>query len=237
MPAWLILLLGGIKAMNSRRLLRKAIGLLARATMKIEINGKKNIPTSGSFIATSNHLGRLDVALIYYALDRDDIILIIAEKYQKSALFRWLARQLDGIFIDRYHNDFSALRQVLKRLEKGGVFVVAPEGTRSPTGALIEGHSGPAYLAAKSGVPVLPVGFIGTEDRIAKKRLSRLKRLRVVGWVGELYTMPPLPRENRDQALKQYTDEMMCQIAALLPPEYRGVYANHPRLKQLLEKS
>jgi 1-acyl-sn-glycerol-3-phosphate acyltransferase len=223
--------------MNSRRLLRRIIKLFTIATMKVEIIGKEKIPTSGSFIATSNHLGRLDVALIYYALDRDDVILIIAEKYQKSAFFRWLARQLDGIFIDRYHNDFAALRQVLKRLEQGGVFVVAPEGTRSPTAALIEGRSGPAYLASKSGVPVLPVGFTGTEDRVAKKQLKRFRRLKVVGRIGDLYIMPPLPRENRDQVLQQYTDEMMCQIAALLPPEYRGVYAEHPRLRQIVDQS
>ncbi len=218
-------------------LLRKLIGLVAVLTMDIQITGREKIPKSGAFIASANHLGRLDVALIYYTLDRDDIIVIIAEKYQKSAIIRWAARKLDGIFVDRYHNDFSALRQVLKRLEKGGVFVVAPEGTRSPTGALIEGRPGSAYIAAKSGLPILPVGAYGTEDKEAKKRLAHLRRLKVVGKVGDLYTLPPLPRENRDQVLQQYTDEMMCQIAALLPAEYRGVYADHPRLKELLKSS
>jgi 1-acyl-sn-glycerol-3-phosphate acyltransferase len=47
--------------------------------------------------------------------------------------------------------------------------------------------------------------------------------------------LPPLPRGNRDEVLKKYTDEIMCHIAALLPERYRGVYADHPRLKELLE--
>ncbi len=186
-------------------------------------------------IITSNHLGRLDVPLIWHVVKREDIIVIVAEKYQKSAFVRWLTRKLNAIFVDRYNADFSAMRQVLARIKEGGAFVVAPEGTRSQTEALIEGKSGAAYLASKAGVPIYPVAVAGTEDRVAKQQLKRLRRVKVRGWVGKPYTLPPLPRENRDEALKAYTDEMMCRIAVLLPVEYRGVYADHPRLKELLE--
>lgn len=218
------------------RLVRIFINIVIKLTMKLEVEGLENLPESGSFIATSNHLGRLDAILIWYYLKRDDIIVIVAEKYQQNAFLRWFAHQLNAIFVDRYNADVSAMRQVLERLKKGGVFVVAPEGTRSPTGALIEARQGAAYIAAKSGLPILPVGVTGTEDRLAKQRLKRLHRLQVRGRVGELYTLPPLPRENRDQALKSSTDEMMCRIAVLLPPEYRGFYAGHPRLKELLDQ-
>jgi 1-acyl-sn-glycerol-3-phosphate acyltransferase len=51
---------------------------------------------------------------------------------------------------------------------------------------------------------------------------------------GPAFTLPPLPQEGRDEALKEYTDEIMCHIAALLPEKYRGVYAEHLRLKELL---
>jgi 1-acyl-sn-glycerol-3-phosphate acyltransferase len=217
------------------RLVRIFINIVVKLTMKLEVEGLENLPQSGSFIATSNHLGRLDAVLIWYFLKRKDIIVIVAEKYQENRFFRWFARQLNAIFVDRYNADVSTMRQVLARLNKGEVFVVAPEGTRSRTGALIEARQGAAYIAAKSGLPILPVGVTGTEDHLAKKQLKRLRRMRVRGRVGKLYTLPPLPRENRDQALKDYTDEMMCRIAALLPPEYRGVYAEHPRLKELLD--
>ncbi|MEI7845091.1 MAG: hypothetical protein WCK35_04720, partial [Chloroflexota bacterium] len=52
---------------------------------------------------------------------------------------------------------------------------------------------------------------------------------------GVPFTLPPIPRENREAALQQYTDEIMCQIAAILPERYRGVYAGYPRVKELLE--
>jgi 1-acyl-sn-glycerol-3-phosphate acyltransferase len=217
------------------RLVRIFINIVVKLTMKIEVEGLERVPQSGSFIATANHLGRLDAVLVWYFLKRADIIVIVAEKYQDNAFLRWFTHQLNAIFVDRYNADVSTMRQVLDRLKKGEVFVVAPEGTRSPTGALIEARQGAAYIAAKSGLPILPVGVTGTEDRMAKQQLKRLRRMRVRGRVGELYTLPPLPRENRDQALQTYTDEMMCRIAVLLPPEYRGVYAEHPRLKELLD--
>jgi len=62
-----------------------------------------------------------------------------------------------------------------------------------------------------------------------------LRRSQVTGQVGQPFTLPPLKGSDRDAALKLYTDEIMCRIAALLPPGYRGVYAEHPRLQELLE--
>jgi 1-acyl-sn-glycerol-3-phosphate acyltransferase len=216
------------------RIVRLVINLLTKLTMRVEIIGKEKLIKEGSCIYAGNHLGRLDVLLIYYAVQRDDIILIVAEKYQKSAFIRWLTRHLNAIFVDRYNADFTAMRKVLGRLKEGGVFVVSPEGTRSRTGTLIEARPGASYLAAKAGVPIVPVGGTGTEDAVAKKSLKRLRRLKVTIRVGDAFTLPPLPTENREAVLQQYTDEIMCRIAALLPSEYRGFYADHPRLKELL---
>jgi hypothetical protein len=79
---------------------------------------------------------------------------------------------------------------------------------------------------------VLPVVETGGEDAVVKKRLRRLRRLDIQLRMGEPFTLPPLPARGREAALQQGTDEIMCQIAALLPPEYRGVYAGHPRLAE-----
>jgi 1-acyl-sn-glycerol-3-phosphate acyltransferase len=78
------------------------------------------------------------------------------------------------------------------------------------------------------------VAISGTEDKVIFGNLKRLQRSQIVLKAGPAFTLPPLPRENRDAALKQYTDEIMCRIAALLPEKYWGVYAGHPRLKELL---
>ncbi len=110
----------------------------------------------------SNHLGRLDPAIAYCILDRNDIIMLVAEKYREIPLVPWLVKQLDGIWVDRFNADMGAVRQALKRLRKGGVLVLAPEGTRSKTAALIQGWAGAGYLAAKAGAPIVPVALVGT---------------------------------------------------------------------------
>lgn len=119
-------------------------------------------------------------------------------------------------------------------MQAGNAMVIAPEGTRSRTGALIEGKPGAAYLAARSGFPVVPVAITGTEDKVILENLKRFRKSEITLTGGQPFIIPPLPRENRDQALQAATDEIMCRIAALLPERYRGVYAEHSRLKELL---
>jgi 1-acyl-sn-glycerol-3-phosphate acyltransferase len=213
---------------------RTVLRLLFRLIAQVRATGLENMPASGGFIVAGNHLGRLDPFLVYLLLDRNDIIMLVAEKYKENAITRWLVRLIDGIYVDRFNADFHALRVVLSRLRQGGVLVMSPEGTRSPTGGLIEGRAGATYLAAKSGLPVIPVAEHGGEDAAVVKRLSRLQRADIILRMGKPFTLPPLAARGREAALQQGTDEIMCQIAALLPPEYRGVYADHPRLKELL---
>jgi 1-acyl-sn-glycerol-3-phosphate acyltransferase len=211
--------------------LRAILRLIARVT----IYGMERLPTyPNSYIAVSNHVGRLDPAFVYYLLNRRDIIMMVAEKYKEHTWSRLLAQAVDGIFVDRYNADLSAMRKVLRRLEKGGVVTLAPEGTRSPTGAMIQGWDGASYIAARAGLPIIPVGATGTRDKEVVERLKHFKRLDVTVKVGPSFTLPPLESQNRDQQLANYTEEIMCRIAAELPESYRGIYAEHPRLKQLL---
>ena len=215
------------------RILRAVSRIVLRVIARIEIIGSIDY-LNGGFIVTGNHIGRLEAFLVILLANRDDIILILAEKYKEYAIWRYFANKVDAIWVNRFDADFGALRAVLKRLEKGEVLAIAPEGTRSQTEALLPGKPGAAYLAAKSGLPVIPVGVVGTEDRVVKQRLRRLQRLDITARVGQPYRLPPLPRHGRDEWLQEQTDEMMCQIAALLPPDHRGVYAGHPRLRELL---
>lgn len=214
-----------------RALARIILGIIAR----IQIIGSIDYQTGGYIIA-GNHVGRLEAFLVILLAGRDDVILILAEKYKKYAFWRYAARKVDAIWINRFDADFGALRAVLKRLEKGEVLALAPEGTRSPTEALLPGRPGAVYLAAKSGLPLIPIGITGTEDRVVKYRLKRLQRLDITARVGEPYRLPPMPREGRDAWLQAQTDDLMCRIAALLPPDHRGVYADHPRLLELLRE-
>jgi len=215
------------------RLVRLLNRLLVGSLIRLEIIGMDKVPVSGAYIATGNHIGLIDVMVVYYVLDREDIIMMIAEKHRKYAIIRMLVKSVGAIFVERYQADFVAMREVMKRLKNGGVLIIAPEGTRSKTGSLQPGHSGAAYLAAKTGVPVVPVSIVGTEDEKLVANLKRFQRTPVTIRVGEVYTLLPLPKENREGTIQDYNDEIMCRIAALLPVEYRGVYADHPRVDEL----
>ncbi len=100
-----------------------------------------------------------------------------------------------------------------------------------------EGKPGVAFLAGKSGYPVLPVALTGTEDQNVIANLKRFRRSKIKVVAGELFMIEIPKGRGREEAMRQATDEIMCQIAAMLPESYRGVYAEHPRLKELLEKN
>jgi 1-acyl-sn-glycerol-3-phosphate acyltransferase len=212
-----------------RFILRLILNLIAQ----IEMIGFDNLPTSQGFVIAANHIGRLDAALAYYVLDRPDIIMVVAEKYEKYAFFRWLVRITNGMFIDRYNADIKAIRETLRRLQQGQILTITPEGTRSKSGNLIQAKPGGIYLAWKAGVPILPVALTGTEDAIVKDRLKHFKRLNIKAVAGKAFILPPIDGKDRDAAMQEYTDEVMYRIAALLPLERRGFYADDPRPKEM----
>lgn len=216
----------------AQRLLRKLIKLVLGFIAKVEIEGLEHVPASGGYILAANHLGRSDSALLYYFIDRKDLIMPVAEKYKDHWLFGPLVRSLGGFFINRFDADLQAIREVLKRLAAGGVFVIAPEGTRSKTEQLQQGHSGIAYFANKSKLPVLPIAITGTEDRLMVANLKKFKRSLIKVRAGEPFYLTDF-KATDTQALENATTEVMCRIAAMLPESYRGYYAEHARVKEL----
>lgn len=219
------------------RLLRFLIRVLLKLIAHIEIRGKDNVPLTGGMILASNHIGILDIIMVYFGIDRTDLFIPVAEKWQRIGWIKWLGEQLNFLFVDRYNPDLKALRKMIALMEDGKCLVIAPEGTRSRVGSLIEGKPGVAYLAARSGFPVIPVAITGTEDKVLLGNVKRFKKSHIILTGGKPFVIPPLPATNRDEVLQKYTDEIMCQMAALLPEKYRGVYAEHPRLKELLQSS
>jgi 1-acyl-sn-glycerol-3-phosphate acyltransferase len=216
-----------------RSLIRALINLIA----DVKVTGAENVPATGGLVVASNHIGIIDIVMFHYVFDRFDMFIPVAEKWEKQGWIRWLARQLNFIFVDRFNPDLKAIRKMIGLMEEGNALVIAPEGTRSRTGALIEGKPGVAFLAARSGFPVVPVAITGTEDKVILGNLKRFKKSQVTLTGGKAFTLPPLPRENRDETLQKYTAEVMCQIAAILPERYHGIYAEHPRLKELLTQN
>ena len=213
---------------------RLVVNFIFRVLSRVKVYGAERIPDVPSFIAVSNHVGRLDAGLVYYLLDRRDIIMLVAEKYRNHAWSRALVWAVNGIYINRFNADLNALREVFRRLKQGGVMVVAPEGTRSKSGTLQEGRDGASFIAARTGLTIMPGGLVGTQDAQVVSRLRKFKRLDIELRIGQPFTLPPLEGRNRAEQLKEYTDEIMCRIAILLPAEMRGIYADHPRTAELL---
>jgi 1-acyl-sn-glycerol-3-phosphate acyltransferase len=213
---------------TTHRIFRFIVRLVLNIIAHIEVAGFEALPINQGFVIAANHIGRLDAALAYYVLDRPDIIMVVAEKYEKCAIFRWLVKITNGMFIDRYNADIKAIRETLRRLQQGQILTITPEGTRSKTGNLIQAKPGGIYLAWKAVVPVVPVAITGSEDAIVKDRLKHLKRLDIKVVAGQAFTLPAIEGKDREAAMQEYTDEVMHRIAALLPPERRGFYSESP---------
>ncbi len=217
-----------------RSRLQRVIRFLMRHLTHLEIQGLENVPVSGGILITLNHLSYADSALLFMCPTREDITALITDKYKTHLVIRWFVDTAMGIWIDREKADFTAFRQAIDVLKAGHALGIAPEGTRSKQHCLAQGKPGAVFLALRTGVPVVPLGIWGSETIFSD--LLHFRRPNMTARFGKPYVIPPLERENRDEAMARATDEMMCRIAALIPENYRGYYADHPRLKELLEE-
>ena len=215
--------------------IRRTMYLLLRILTNLEVEGLENVPLEGGGIVATNHLSILDAPLIFCRIQRPDFTALIARKHRKNIAIRWLVERVKGIWIDRYQLELEPLRQMTQVLKKGGLIGIAPEGTRSPTHQIMKAKTGAAYLAAKTGAFVLPAAVTGTEDAVYLWKRLRRPTFKV-RFGKPFYLAPPDPK-NREAQLEEYTDEIMCRIAAMLPECYRGVYARHPLVQEYLVQS
>jgi len=195
--------------------LRRVLHFLFYALCRVELVGLENIPQTGGVLGATNHLSRLDGPLVYAIMPREDVSALAAKTYRKNPFFRWVLESARIIWLDRENPDPRTLKKAIHFLREGGILGIAPEGTRSRTGAMIPAKPGVAYLATRAEVPLLPVALTGTEK--AMRSLMRLKRPKVRVEFGPTFELPPLDRKNRDESLKRNAEEIMCRIALLLP--------------------
>ncbi|MCC7360202.1 MAG: 1-acyl-sn-glycerol-3-phosphate acyltransferase [Anaerolineales bacterium] len=205
--------------MLSPSLASRLCRLLARLLLRISVRGVEQVPPAGPLLVTINHLGGADPFLCLAYVPRP---LTIAGKRE---ILGWpllgpVARAYGMIPLARGEPDRATLRLLLDRLAGGAAVLIAPEGRESHTGALEVGKTGPAFLAQHADCAVLPVAITGTAWRGVLPAWKRLRRPPVSVTIGAPYRLPPgLPR-------RAAADYLMRRLAALLPPEYRGVYAS-----------
>ena len=136
----------------------------------------------------------------------------------------WLFDLWEAIPIRRGEADMGALRRGFSALEAGDILAIAPEGTRSRHGRLLRAHPGVVTVALHSGAPILPMAHWGAENFSAN--LRRLKRTNFHINLGKPFCLQAGNVKVRREVRQAMADEIMYQIAALLPPEYRGEYAD-----------
>lgn len=214
-----------------RRFLRFLLRSIAFALLvKIErVEGLENIPAQGPAILVMNHIAFVDPIVLVYVVPRDIVPMAKIEVYDYPAI--GIFPRLWGVVpVRREEVDRRAVKEALQVLGAGEILLVAPEGTRGP--ALQRGKEGVAYLASRSGAPVVPVAITGTTGYPAFRLSSRWKGSGAHVRFGESFRYKPEYSRAKQAELRLMTDEAMYVVAKMLPPELRGFYADLSRASQ-----
>lgn len=206
-----------------QRLVNTILKGIIHIICKVDVKQFTRIPRQGPLILVGNHINFIDApVLVIFSQPRPITGYAKIETWNNPILGK-LFTMWDMIPIRRGEADTSALRSGIEALKAGKILGIAPEGTRSGDGKLQAARPGMITLAQHSGAPILPVAIYGNEH--LWENLKRLRRTNFHVVVGRQFRLKtdtsPVNRETR----QTMTNEIMYQLAALLPAEYRGVYA------------
>jgi 1-acyl-sn-glycerol-3-phosphate acyltransferase len=204
---------------GTRVLARVGIPLIA----KLRVEGAENVPATGPAVLAPNHLAGADIPLISYAVPRVTHYMAKIELFERPVVGGYI-RLLGAFPVRRGEGDREALRVAERVLSEGKIVVVFPEGHRSDSHALIEAHPGVALIAMRAGAPVVPVAIWGSEQVFHSGYGPWAPTVHVR--FGEPMTLGDPGKKRTSEDLKRATDQIMLQIAAMLPEQYRGVYAH-----------
>ena len=200
--------------------------LLARVD---SVEGVENVPLDGNAIIMINHISFIDPFVVANPLPRNLVALAKIEVYDYPVV-GIIPKLLGVIPVRRGEIDRQAVQKCLEVLRAGEMILLAPEGTRGP--ALRRGLEGVAYLASRSGAPVVPVAVDGTDGFPA---LRYTKRWREPGGrirFGQPFRYHDELHRAKTQTLRQMTDEAMYVLATMLPENRRGFYADLSKASQ-----
>jgi len=206
---------------------RTVLNPMRKFFFRIHVEGLDHVPASGPAILCPNHVSFLDSAFLMLVLPRR-ITYVGKAEYMDDWKTKYLFPAVGMIPIDRSGGSASerALNAATRVLERGELFGIFPEGTRSRDGVLHRGHTGPARLALRTGAPIIPVGIRGTRDIQPPDAI--LPKPFMPAWFG--FGRPIDPAHYRSRAddhlvLRQITDEVMYEIRELSGQQYVDTYA------------
>ena len=210
-----------------RKWLREALMSVARPLLPLRVSGLEHVPQDGPLLLVSNHVSNADPIILELVSPRP-LFFMGKQELFRNPIFHWILDRFGGFPVERGTADRAALRHARTILDNGIALGMFPEGGRSKTGALIEGHAGVGLLALQSQCPILPVGIYGTEFfPVNGERPPRRSANDVNGVVvnfGAPFTIPNI-LDGRRVSSNGATRLIMTRIAELLPAQYRGIYA------------
>ena len=228
--------------MPQYRLSRIVAGPFLRALARPRLTGAENIPASGGAILAANHLSAIDSVYLPFMVERPVTFSAKIEYFSArgfgSRLLAVYLKATNQLSIDRdgARAAQDTLEVVLARLLSGELFGIYPEGTRSPDGKLYRGRPGVAWLALKSGLPVIPVGMMGTR-RVLPSGSVVPRPGRVEIRIGKPLTFPPEVTEQAPaKARREITDAVIEAIRELTGQEYVHMYASDRKAELSAEK-
>jgi 1-acyl-sn-glycerol-3-phosphate acyltransferase len=207
---------------RASRIVSPLIKWVLHACCRIDSQDLAKVPKKGPLIIVVNHINFLEVPILYTFLFPRKIFGIIKQETWDNFLLGLLADIWEAIPLDRYNSDMSAMRRASEVLNSRVILLIAPEGTRSVNGKLQRGHGGIVPIALRNQAMILPVAHYGGER--FWRNLKSLRRTRFYLRVGTPFYLKEPAGKGLKTARAEMTDEIMYQIARLLPPKYRGVY-------------
>ena len=195
---------------------------LTRLLCRIDDRSLQSIPQKGPLILVCNHINAIELPVVFPRLHPRTVTGFAKSETWDNPILGPLFNIWDVIPIHRGQPDITALRQGLKVLEGGDILAITPEGTRSGDGRLQQGHPGVVTLALHSGAPLLPLVYYGGES--FQRNVRRLRRTDFHIRVGKSFRLET-PKKVTSEVRRKITDEIMFQMALLLPPQNRGFYS------------
>ncbi len=201
---------------------------LFRASWKFDVQGLEHVPDTGGAILCPNHTSVLDSFFVPAVLPRR-VTYVGKAEYMDDWKTRKLFPALGMIPIDREGGDAAerALATAQRILESGQLFGIYPEGTRSRNGDLHRGHTGPARLALRANVPIIPIGISGAREVMPPDaRFPKLRMPVTIKFGRPISVARYLDRAGDHLVLRQIIDEVMYEIRELSGQTYINEYAN-----------
>jgi 1-acyl-sn-glycerol-3-phosphate acyltransferase len=214
-----------------RSILKFGIDSLLGLISDLEIKGKENIPHQGPFLAVGNHFSFLDpVAFIHILPKATEFIGGHVNPYAPAQV-TWLPKVYGVLPVHRGSISRSTLVNAERVLNQKGVLAIFPEGG-SWAAALRPARPGAAFLALRTGVPVLPIGLEGFTEVFPKiKKGKRQKAIINIGKPFGPFISSNDPRQDREK-LDEIGQTIMEKIAELLPDHSRGYLAEDPTTRE-----